>query len=377
MITWSSSEESISRSIANGSIKRLGFDDYVMTATVVIYTGMLVLIQLAAHYETNLLDPAGYNRVLANPQEVKDRIFGSKVVVGVEQCMLLSTWGVKTCMLTLFWRLTKNLRLHIYVQIIAAYVAIGFVTIMITYYAVYCRPFSQYWAMPVQNMQCATYQHYSITQAVFNISSDAAMLAVPIPLLMKAQLRMRKKIVLFCIMSLGLFTVVAAILNKAFNFASPLTTIYQIWYIREASTAMYVANLVCLWPLLRRTFGFSAFQSSTRQYRQQETRPNKETSDASRSAATRLIGLQSKPPVSNFRGLPISRHESPEKNTGLADGPQKSNEESIEMCSTTIPNDSHEPREMPQEWEDDESRQRVEGQITPYDLETGQITVSK
>ncbi|KAK1141563.1 hypothetical protein N8T08_008978 [Aspergillus melleus] len=234
----------LSRSIGNGSIKRLGFDDYVMTATVMIYTSMLVLIQLAAHYETNLLDPADKDRILANPQELNDRIFGSKIVVGIEQCMLLSTWGVKTCMLTLFWRLTKNLRLHIYVQIIAAYVAIGFVVIMITYYGVYCRPFSQYWAMPVRNMQCATYQYHSITQAVFNISSDAAMLAVPIPLLIKAQLRMRNKIVLFCIMSLGLFTVVAAILNKAFNFASPLTTIYQIWYIREASTAIYVANLM-------------------------------------------------------------------------------------------------------------------------------------
>ncbi|KAH8428511.1 uncharacterized protein LDX57_006210 [Aspergillus melleus] len=339
-----------------------------------IYTSMLVLIQLAAHYETNLLDPADNDRVLANTQEVKDRIFGSKIVVGIEQCMLLSTWGVKTCMLTLFWRLTKNLRLHIYVQIIAAYVAIGFVVIMITYYGVYCRPFSQYWAMPVRNMQCATYQYYSITQAVFNISSDAAMLAVPIPLLIKAQLRMRKKIVLFCIMSLGLFTVVAAILNKAFNFASPLTTIYQIWYIREASTAIYVANLVCLWPLLRRLFGFSSFQNSTRQYRQQETRPNKETLDASRPAAIKVLSLQPRPSVSLFRALPINTHGLPEKTTG--DGSQTSDEESMEMCSTRTPSDAHELRKMQSQGrKDDGSLQIVEGQTTPSDLEAGQITV--
>ncbi|KAJ5514328.1 hypothetical protein N7463_003880 [Penicillium fimorum] len=225
-----------------------------------IYTTMLVLIQISARYATNLMDPKDYDKVLADPKQVSDRVYGSKIVIGLEQCMLISTWGVKTCMLMLYWRITQNLKSNLYIKILSVYVAVGFVVIMVTYYAVYCRPFSQYWAMPVDNMQCATYQHYSITQAVFNISSDAAMFAVPIPLLIKAQLKMRRKVVLIGVMSLGLFTIIAAILNKYFNFASPLTTTYQIWYIREASTAIYVANLMCWWPLLRKLFGVKAFQ---------------------------------------------------------------------------------------------------------------------
>ena len=206
------------------------------------------------------MDPKDYGEVLGDPKQVSDRIYGSKVVIGLEQCMLFSTWGVKTCMLMLYWRITQNLRSNLYIKILAVYTAVGFVVIMVTYYAVYCRPFSQYWAMPVDNMQCATYQRYSITQAVFNISSDAVMFAIPIPLLIKAQLKRRRKVVLIGVMSLGLFTIIAAILNKFFNFASPLTTTYQIWYIREASTAIYVANLMCWWPLLRKLFGLKAFQ---------------------------------------------------------------------------------------------------------------------
>lgn len=224
---------------------------------------MLVLIQISSRYATNLMDPKDYDRVLSNPKEVQDRIYGSKIVIGLEQCMLFSTWGVKSCMLILYYRMTNGLRINLYVRALAVYVAVGLIVILITYYGVYCRPFSQYWAMPVQNMQCATYQHYSITQAVFNISSDAAMLAIPIPLLIKAQITMRKKILLMCVMSLGVFVIIAAILNKYFNFASPLTTTYQIWYIREASTAIYVANLMCWWPLLRKLFGFRAFQQSS------------------------------------------------------------------------------------------------------------------
>lgn len=224
-----------------------------------IYTSLLVLIQISARYATNLMDPKDYDEVLADPKQVSDRIYGSKLVIGLEQCMLVSTWGVKTCMLILYWRITQNLRSNLYIKILSVYVALGFVVIMICYYAVYCRPFSQYWAMPVKDMQCATYQRYSITQAVFNISSDAVMFAIPIPLIIKAQLKKARKIVLVGVMSLGLFTIIAAILNKYFNFASPLTTTYQIWYIREASTAIYVANLMCWWPLLRKIFGLTSF----------------------------------------------------------------------------------------------------------------------
>lgn len=81
-----------------------------------------------------------------------------------------------------------NLPQNLYVRVTAGYVALGYIVVQITYFGVYCQPFSQYWAFPVSNLQCATYSHYSITQAVFNISSDAMMLAIPIPILLKVQL---------------------------------------------------------------------------------------------------------------------------------------------------------------------------------------------
>ncbi|KAJ6084130.1 hypothetical protein N7486_010930 [Penicillium sp. IBT 16267x] len=164
---------------------------------------------------------------------------------------------------------------------------------MVCYYAVYCRPFSQYWAMPVDNMQCATYQHYSITQAVFNISSDAVMFAIPIPLLVRAQLKKHRKILLLGVMSLGLFTIIAAILNKYFNFASPLTTTYQVWYIREASTAIYVANLMCWWPLLRKIFGLKKFSynSNRGQQGQGPSNQNKDSNGSSQSGSRPSFSL--------------------------------------------------------------------------------------
>ncbi|KAJ5389661.1 uncharacterized protein N7496_000729 [Penicillium cataractarum] len=296
-----------------------------------IYTTLLVLIQISARYATNLMDPKDYAEVLSDPQQVSDRIYGSKIVIGLEQCMLVSTWGVKTCMLILYWRITQNLRSNLYIKILCVYVALGFVVIMITYYGVYCRPFSQYWAMPVQNMQCATYQYYSITQAVFNISSDAMMFAVPIPLLVKAQLKRRRKVLLLGVMSLGLFTIIAAILNKYFNFASPLTTTYQIWYIREASTAIYVANLMCWWPLLRKLFGLKAFSYNSNRGNRPRN-PNNQNKDASGySEASRSRPSVSLPCPLKF--IPGFRHAGQNAHNGSQRDTNRSSQEAITHAS--------------------------------------------
>ncbi|KAF4769251.1 hypothetical protein HAV15_008397 [Penicillium sp. str.  len=291
-----------SRLMSNISIQGISWDDYVMTATFLIYTSLLILIQISAKYATNLMEPSDYDEVLSDPQQVHDRIIGSKIVIALEQCMLFVTWGVKVCLLILYWRITKNLPSNLYVKILAAYVALGFVVIMVTYYAVYCRPFSQYWALPVSNLQCATYQHYSITQAVFNISSDAFVFAIPIPLIVKARLPLHRKMLLLCVMSLGLFTIIAAILNKYFNFASPFTTVYQIWYIREASTAIFVANMMCWWPLLRKLFGVRAFQ-----YHSTPGRPSRSTGNKENNPYSKAASSQSRASFSLTRPFHLSR----------------------------------------------------------------------
>ncbi|KAJ5631405.1 uncharacterized protein N7484_011505 [Penicillium longicatenatum] len=329
----------ISRTIANGSIKRLLWDDYVMTATFMIYTTLLVLIQISSRYATNLMDPKDYDQVLSDPQEVRDRIYGSKIVIGLEQCMLFSTWGVKTCMLIFYWRLTQSLRSNLYIKILTIYVALGFVVIMVCYYAVYCRPFSQYWAMPVQNMQCATYQHYSITQAVFNISSDAVMFAIPIPLLIRAQLKKHRKVLLLGVMSLGLFTIIAAILNKYFNFASPLTTTYQIWYIREASTAIYVANLMCWWPLLRKIFGLKTFSynSNRGQRGRGPSNQNKDSNGSSQSGSRPSFSL---PRALNFV-RPIFKKSDSKNHHSAQGGMHRSSQEAITNASNDFMDDLH------------------------------------
>lgn len=105
-------------------------------------------------------------------------------------------------------------RTRLAVKCIAIYGICGFCVIEICYYAVLCRPFSQYWAVPTNNSQCATYATYSKIQMAFNISSDLMIILVPTSIIYRSMLPLKRKIALIGLFSLGVFTILAAILNK-------------------------------------------------------------------------------------------------------------------------------------------------------------------
>lgn len=64
----------------------------------------------------------------------------------------------------------------------------------------------------------------------------------------------RQKIVVAFIFSLGIFVIIAALLTKIFNLTDVYNADYMLWYIREASVAVYMSNLPMIWPLLREWF---------------------------------------------------------------------------------------------------------------------------
>lgn len=241
-----------SRAITAGSIKRLASDDYIMIVTFLFYTALIVLLNFNIRFASNLMDPSELETVLADPAEVKSRIFGSKITLAVEQCMIHAQWGTKASLLILYHRMTQGLRENLFNKIVSGYVLLGYIIIQITFFGVWCRPFNQYWALPPSNPQCANYGHYCITILVFNTSSDILLMLIPIPLIWKAQMKRKKKLMLCAVFSLGLFNVVAAVLNKTYNWILPGSSVYMIWYVRESSTGIYVANATCCWPLFRK-----------------------------------------------------------------------------------------------------------------------------
>ncbi|KAJ4322028.1 hypothetical protein N0V94_002607 [Neodidymelliopsis sp. IMI 364377] len=237
------------------SPSQFAIDDWLMlTAVPFFYTGVIVCLNVIAQGGgSNLFPPEQFKTF--TQVEIDERIKGSKIVIASEQCMLNVIWALKACMLLMFARMTLGTTHIKWIRFAAIYVAIGWVAVQIAFFTA-CRPFNGYWAVPPPDPQCTTLEHYAIVQATFNLSSDVLIIAVPIPMIMSLSLPTKQKIGLGILFSMGTFVIIAAILTKVYNLSDVYDTAYMLWYTREASVAVYVANLPGIWPLLREHIRF-------------------------------------------------------------------------------------------------------------------------
>ncbi|KAJ9137543.1 Decarboxylase [Pleurostoma richardsiae] len=248
-----------SRRMLFGSFKKYQLDDYLMMLAAISFTGVVVSSNQVAINGSNYVS----DEVVAQftPQERNNAEWGSKMLLALEQFQLATIWLVKACLLLLYARMTSGLNEGIAVKALAVYCAVGYVIIQVLYLGVWCRPIYYYWAVPVphDHPQCKSYHNHMITVTVLNVSSDLAMLCVPVPLIARAHLPLKRKLVLCVVFSLGALVVLVAILNRYFNFTTTNDLVFLVWYNGEASTAVMIANIPFCWTLLRRLFALDAW----------------------------------------------------------------------------------------------------------------------
>jgi hypothetical protein len=149
---------------------------------------------------------------------------------------------------------SEGLKQRKWINYIAIYVALGFVATELSLFLI-CRPITQYWAVPADNPQCSTYQYYEIVQGCISISADVFMLLIAIPMLVQVRVPLKQKLILVILFGMGVFVIVAAVLNKVYCLVPSLISyVYMNWYFREATVAILVTNLPLIWSLLRDVF---------------------------------------------------------------------------------------------------------------------------
>ncbi|KAM0621709.1 hypothetical protein D7B24_005208 [Verticillium nonalfalfae] len=251
----------LSRRLLQGSFKKLQADDALMMFAMLCDTVLIVGMNIIARTNSNLIAPGTDLNFTA--EDIAERESGSKWVLVVEQMQCAVIWSVKGCFLIMYNRLTMSLKQNLAVKIVAGYVAVGFIVMEILYFGVWCRPFTQYWAVPPDNIQCSAATNHLITNAVINISSDVMIILIPMPLFLQSQIPQKKKMILCGVFALGAFTILSAILNKYYSFNEPFGSAWTFWYIRESSTALIVANLPMTWTILRRLFHLKSFNGKS------------------------------------------------------------------------------------------------------------------
>jgi hypothetical protein len=248
-----------------GSCRRYQTDDYLMIVALCFYTTLVATINIVRNTSSNLLEP-GFDIDSLSKADIQERRYGSKLILVVEQSQCCTIWLAKACLLIMYLRLTTVRKENVFIKILCGYVAFGFVFMEIFYFGVWCRPFYLYWAVPTPNIQCSAATNHLITNAVFNLSSDSIMIAIGLPMFLRLKLPWRKKVPMIGIFSLGVFVILAAVLNKVYSFSQPFGSLWTYWYVRESSTALLVANLPFVWTFWRRAVsGSNSINGMSRQ----------------------------------------------------------------------------------------------------------------
>ncbi|KAH0395586.1 hypothetical protein KCU89_g10176, partial [Aureobasidium melanogenum] len=84
----------ISRYLNLGTIRRFQADDYITMVAMCFYTTLIVTINIVAKSDSNLLPP-GFDVNSLTPGQIHDRSYGSKLVLVVEQCQIMTVWCEK------------------------------------------------------------------------------------------------------------------------------------------------------------------------------------------------------------------------------------------------------------------------------------------
>ncbi|KAI6484226.1 hypothetical protein MCOR14_009985 [Pyricularia oryzae] len=237
------------------SISKLGWrnlriDDILMIPAFLLYTGLIATLNIIMEDGGSLPWPVDAAGPLTE-EDIQVRIRGSKVVLIMEQCFLNELYILKTCMLVFYTRLTLGTKTQLLVRVLAVFVALCWLASQLTFFT-HCRPFSGLWAFPPPTRDCATLETYQMAEGSLNIASDVLMVCVVLPIAFRINMPLRHKLVLFFVLSAGLLVIAAAILTKYFDLSTDWDPTYILWYVRESSLAVCVANMPILWPLLLR-----------------------------------------------------------------------------------------------------------------------------
>ncbi|KAL8389014.1 hypothetical protein RB595_008862 [Gaeumannomyces hyphopodioides] len=238
----------------------LAIEDYLMVLAVIILGSMIGLVV------PQVFAGAGRHIEYIDPSDFVRAMFFNFVT----QPIVLAALGLarlSVCFFLLRFARSKGIKWAIQIA--------GAITTILTIVGIVqtltqCMPMAFTWDKSIAGGQCVSQTYLVISSYVSSSISctiDFVLAALPIPMLWNVQLPRRVKIAVIGILSLGFFTVAAAItktvaLTKWGLLGDYLwdTADITIWFATEIAVAIIAGSIPCLKPLFKRIL------ASTRRY---------------------------------------------------------------------------------------------------------------
>ncbi|RSM12417.1 hypothetical protein CEP52_002498 [Fusarium oligoseptatum] len=204
---------------------------------------------------------------------IKDCVKGSKLEFVAWYSYTALIWSLKGTMLFFFSRITIGTWHSILVKTASICCAISYLAVFFTV-TFGCFPTHKNWqVVPDPGKKCTFRRQNLVVTTVLNVLTDAMILGIPLPLLWKLQIPLRRqarpchdlaiiltnilsrKLVIGLLLSSGLFVIAAAIIRATLTLsAHPSALAVNEWGVRETLVGIITVNIPILRPMFKRSF---------------------------------------------------------------------------------------------------------------------------
>ncbi|KAM0809765.1 hypothetical protein AB5N19_10112 [Seiridium cardinale] len=236
-------------------------DDYLMPLTGLVFTLETVAAYLVGALFGGLTNSYMTDEQRANldpsSEEYFNRQWGSRIQVMGWSFYACILWLLKFSIAVFYSRLTNGLP-HLRLRVRVAYVLLGvtYLTVALSI-LLSCQPINRFWQInpdPGNLCQPTNSRLYVLIVLIPNIITDLYLLSIPLPLLWKVNISLRRKLSLMALFSGAVFVIMAGTIRAVVILSSGAEGAVSgsEWACRETFVAIVVANLPILQPLIRR-----------------------------------------------------------------------------------------------------------------------------
>ncbi|KAK7991822.1 hypothetical protein PG988_000616 [Apiospora saccharicola] len=256
-------------------------DDVFAVLSLIFWTAELCMLELIGQNGTNIGIPDEVGAKL-NPEEIAKMEAGSKYLLAGWCFYVTLIWCLKGTMLCFFHRITEGLRLQRFVKLLSLLCVLAYI-VMLAVILGHCQPLRKNWqVVPNPGDSCTLAVANYLTLVVLNVSTDAMIVATPIPLLWKVKLTSGRKVAVGLLLCSGVFIMIATILRCVMSLHDIQgINVSTIWAIRETFIGIIAVNAAAIKPL----FSQSKWMKTTLMRSKDGLGSSQQSGGTSRSAA--------------------------------------------------------------------------------------------
>lgn len=192
---------------------RIGWDDICAMAAVFFLVTNQMIFSMIEFLGKSSFAFVGRADKVEEMKRLSKIVIGLKLSLAYEVMYLISIFLVKFSMLFLYNRFARHTtHITLYLRVTQGICLLTFAICILSLF-LSCIPINMFWSLSNNNEQCTKRTLLTFTSGISNIVTNTLVLAVPVPLLVRANLTLRQRIGVSVLYFFGAFVIVASALR--------------------------------------------------------------------------------------------------------------------------------------------------------------------